>query len=155
NGVGNQSQATIAPFPSVALYLDNQSMQFPSRNNDVYLIDMARVEVLEGPQGMRLGGGTEAGAIRFIPNRPRRDAMSGEVSAAYGTTAGGDPNNAMSAVLNVPLSSTFALRAVVFNERRGGYIDNVPSTIGYLPGTPAYELAGNPTANNNQLLGTN
>jgi hypothetical protein len=37
-GTGNQSQVTTAPFPSVALYLDDQSMQFPSRNNDVYLL---------------------------------------------------------------------------------------------------------------------
>jgi outer membrane receptor protein involved in Fe transport len=36
-GSGNQSQSTTAPFPNVALYLDDQSMQFPARNNDVYL----------------------------------------------------------------------------------------------------------------------
>ncbi|HEY6869431.1 MAG TPA: Plug domain-containing protein, partial [Novosphingobium sp.] len=35
--VGNQSSATIAPFPNVALYLDDQSMQFPARNADVYM----------------------------------------------------------------------------------------------------------------------
>ena len=29
---GNQSSATIAPFPNVALYLDNQAMTFPGRN---------------------------------------------------------------------------------------------------------------------------
>ena len=33
-GSGNQSQSTTAPFPNVALYLDDQSMQFPARNND-------------------------------------------------------------------------------------------------------------------------
>src|SRR6202451_2828492 len=30
-GSGNQSQSTTAPFPNVALYLDDQSMQFPAR----------------------------------------------------------------------------------------------------------------------------
>src|SRR6202453_4129040 len=39
-GSGNQSQSTTAPFPNVALYLDDQSMQFPARNNDVYMVDM-------------------------------------------------------------------------------------------------------------------
>ena len=29
-GAGNQSQSTTAPFPNVALYLDDQSMQFPA-----------------------------------------------------------------------------------------------------------------------------
>ncbi|HUI62127.1 MAG TPA: TonB-dependent receptor plug domain-containing protein, partial [Steroidobacteraceae bacterium] len=33
SGSGNQSQSTTAPFPNVALYLDDQSMQFPARNN--------------------------------------------------------------------------------------------------------------------------
>src|ERR1700677_1949820 len=30
---GNQSSSTTGPFPNVALYLDDQSMQFPDRNN--------------------------------------------------------------------------------------------------------------------------
>ena len=70
-GSGNQSQSTTAPFPNVALYLDDQSMQFPARNNDVYLVDMERVEVLEGPQGTLFGGGAQAGAIRYITNKPQ------------------------------------------------------------------------------------
>jgi iron complex outermembrane receptor protein len=154
-GSGNQSQSTTAPFPNVAVYLDDQSMQFPARNNDVYLIDMERVEVLEGPQGTLFGGGAQAGAIRYITNKPKLNATSGEVNAAYGTTAGGDPNTTLNAVLNLPLTDTFALRAVIFSERRGGYINNVASTIGYLPGTPPHDLGGNPTANNGALQASN
>jgi len=37
---GNQSSATIAQFPNVATYLDDQSLQFPARNLDVYFVDM-------------------------------------------------------------------------------------------------------------------
>ena len=156
SGSGNQSQSTTAPFPNVALYLDDQSMQFPARNNDVYLVDMERVEVLEGPQGTLLGGGAQAGAIRYITNKPRLDTTSGDVNAGYGVTAGGDPNTNLSAVLNVPIiDNTFGLRAVIFSDRHGGYIDNVPATIGYLPGTIPYDLGGNPTANNGPLQGNN
>jgi outer membrane receptor protein involved in Fe transport len=155
-GSGNQSQSTTAPFPNVALYLDDQSMQFPARNNDVYLVDMERVEVLEGPQGTLFGGGAQAGAIRYITNKPQLEAASGEVNAGYGVTAGGDPGSNLNAVLNVPLiDNVFALRGVIFNDTRGGYIDNVPGTIGYHPGTPPYDLGGNPTANNGPLQGDN
>src|SRR5580692_4607120 len=139
-GSGNQSQSTTAPFPNVALYLDDQSMQFPARNNDVYMVDMERVEVLEGPQGTLFGGGAQAGAIRYITNKPTLGAVSGDVNAAYGITAHGDPNTTLNAVLNVPLSDRFAVRGVFFSERRGGYINNVASTIGYLPGTPPHDL---------------
>jgi iron complex outermembrane recepter protein len=155
-GSGNQSQSTTAAFPNVALYLDDQSMQFPGRNNDPYLVDMERVEVLEGPQGTLFGGGAQAGAIRYITNKPKLDATSGEFTAGYGYTAGGDPNNQLNAVLNVPLiADTLAVRAVLFSEHQGGYISNVSSTIGYQPGSNAVLFGGNPTANNANLLESN
>jgi iron complex outermembrane receptor protein len=152
-GSGNQSQSTTAAFPNVALYLDDQSMQFPARNNDVYLVDMERVEVLEGPQGTLFGGGAQAGAIRYITNKPNLAATSGEFTAGYGTTAHGGQNSAINAVLNLPLiPDTLAVRAVIFNDHRGGYIDNVPSTIGFQPGSAAASTGA--TANNANLIGT-
>jgi outer membrane receptor protein involved in Fe transport len=152
-GSGNQSQSTTAPFPNVALYLDDQSMQFPARNNDVYLVDMERIEVLEGPQGTLFGGGAQAGAIRYITNKPKLDVTEGNVNAGYGVTAGGDPNSNLNATLNIPIiPDMLALRAVIFDDHRGGYISNVAGTIGYLPGSPAVTAGGNPTANNANLI---
>lgn len=174
-GTGNQGESTTAPFPNVALYLDEQSMQFPARNNDVYLVDMERVEVLEGPQGTLLGGGAEAGAIRYITNKPRLDATTGEVNAGYGFTSGGAPNASLNATLNLPLiPDTLAVRAVIFSDHEGGYIANVPGTISfnlpsnYLTGAgyctpPAVSTSCNspyarlisPVANNANLVGSN
>src|ERR1700722_20820631 len=135
-GSGNQSQSTTAPFPNVALYLDDQSMQFPARNNDVYMVDMERVEVLEGPQGTLFGGGAQAGAIRYITNKPKLDVTEGNVNAGYGTTAGGDPNSMLNATINLPLiPDTLAIRATIFSDHRGGYIDNVFGTISLPPST--------------------
>ncbi|MBS0580609.1 MAG: TonB-dependent receptor plug domain-containing protein [Proteobacteria bacterium] len=156
SGTGAQSQATIAPFPNVALYLDDQSMQFPGHNNDVYLADMERVEVLEGPQGTLFGGGAQAGVIRYVTNKPQLEAVAAEITASYGTTAGGDPTSTVQALLNVPLAENrFGLRAVIFSEHRGGYIDNVPATIGYFPGSIPYDFGGNPSANNASLQAAN
>ena len=156
-GSGNQNQSTIAPFPNVALYLDDQSMQFPARNNDVYLIDMQRVEVLEGPQGTLFGGGAEAGAIRYITNKPNLTATSVDFNAGWGITAdGGGRNSMLNATLNVPLiADTLAVRAVVFSDHQGGYVSNVPGTIGYLPNSPQVLAGVNPIANNASLLQTN
>jgi outer membrane receptor protein involved in Fe transport len=153
-GSGNQSQSTTAPFPNVALYLDDQSMQFPARNNDVYLVDMERVEVLEGPQGTLFGGGAQAGVIRYITNKPKLGVTEGNANAGYGITAGGDPNTNLNATLNLPFGDNIAVRAVIFSDRRGGYISNVPGTI-QVPAiqTPAAP-GGNPIANNAGLTGT-
>jgi outer membrane receptor protein involved in Fe transport len=125
---GNQSTATFASFPNVAVYLDDQSMQFPSRNLDIYMVDMERIEVLEGPQGTLFGGGAQAGAIRYITNKPQLDKTEGNAEASYGFTAGGDPNQSVNATLNLPLiDNTLAVRGTIYDDRRGGYIDNVPS----------------------------
>ncbi len=147
-GSGNQSQSTTAPFPNVALYLDDQSMTFPARNNDVYMVDMERVEVLEGPQGTLFGGGAQAGALRYITNKPKLDTTEGDVNVGYGITArGGDPNANGNATINIPLiNDTLAVRGTVFTDHRGGYISNVPGTISVPTG---------PVSNNNNLVGSN
>ena len=127
---GNQSSATVGNFPNVAIYLDDQSMQFPGRNVDIYMADMDRVEVLEGPQGTLFGGSAEAGAIRYITNKPNLSAFSGNVEASAGLTDGGGPNGSLQATINAPIiPDKLAIRAVVYDDHQGGYIDNVPSTF--------------------------
>jgi iron complex outermembrane receptor protein len=127
---GGQSSATIASFPNVALYLDDQSMQFPGRNVDIYAVDLQRVEVLEGPQGTLFGGGAEAGAVRYITNKPNLSDMEMKAEAQGGVTQGGDPNYAFNAVLNFPVvKDKAAIRLVLYDDQQGGYIDNVASTF--------------------------
>jgi iron complex outermembrane receptor protein len=155
-GSGNQSQSTTAPFPNVALYLDDQSMQFPARNLDVYMVDMERVEVLEGPQGTLFGGGAQAGAIRYITNKPKLDVTEGTANAAYGTTAGGDQNSYANGTINLPLiSDRLAIRATVFEDRRGGYISNLAGTIQVPAATTPLPRPAGPITNNTGLTGSN
>ena len=128
---GNQSSATIATFPNVALYLDDQSMQFPARNVDIYTVDLERVEVLEGPQGTLFGGGAEAGAIRYITNKPNLDAFDGSAEASvWRHRRRRRRTTAPTSCINVPIvTDKLAVRAVVYDDHHGGYIDNVPSTF--------------------------
>jgi iron complex outermembrane receptor protein len=127
---GSQSSATVGNFPNVAVYLDEQSMQFPARNVDLYLADIDRVEVLEGPQGTLFGGGAEAGALRYITKKPKLSGFEGSVDASYGVQSHGDPSSSFTAVLNLPLiADKLAVRGVIYSDHQGGYIDNVPSTF--------------------------
>ncbi len=126
----SQGSASTGLWPNVAIYLDNQSGQLPNRNLDIYAADIDRIEVLEGPQGTLYGAGAEAGVIRYITNSPKLDKFEASAKAGYSTTAGGDPNTDISAVINIPLlPERMAARAVIYNDQRGGYIDNVPGTF--------------------------
>jgi outer membrane receptor protein involved in Fe transport len=127
---GQQSSATISGFPNVALYLDDQSMQFPARNADVYLADIERVEVLEGPQGTLFGGGAQAGVVRYITNKPKYDKFEGALEGSFSGTDGGAANGSFNAMVNLPIiEGKLAIRAVVYADHRGGYIDNKYSTF--------------------------
>jgi iron complex outermembrane receptor protein len=128
--LGTQGSGTDANFPNVAVYLDDQSAQMPYRNLDIYAADIERVELLEGPQGTLFGAGAEAGAVRYITNKPKLDVTEGNVNAGYGWTTHGDPNTNVDATINIPLiTDTLAVRAVVYDDNRGGYINNVPGTF--------------------------
>ena len=134
-GVSAGSQATqasgiIGLWPTVAVYLDDQSVQLPNQNLDIYMVDMNRIEVLEGPQGTLFGSGAEAGAIRYITNEPKLNVVEGSASGDYGVTAHGDPNTAVTGVLNLPIiEDHLAIRLVAYNDRQGGYINNVAGTF--------------------------
>ncbi len=126
----SQGSASTGLWPNVAIYLDNQSAQLPNRNLDIYAADLNRIEVLEGPQGTLYGAGAQAGVIRYITNEPKLDTFEANVKAGYGVTAHGDPNTDLTAVLNLPLiADSMAVRGVIYSDKRGGYIDNVPATF--------------------------
>ncbi len=126
----SQGSGSTGVWPNVAIYLDNQSGQLPNRNLDIYAADLNRIEVLEGPQGTLFGAGAQAGVIRYITNEPKLNTTEASLKAGYGVTAHGDPNSDLTAVLNLPLiPDRMAVRAVLYNDKRGGYIDNVPATF--------------------------
>ena len=148
---GGQSSATIGGFPNVAVYLDDQSMQFPARNVDVYVADIERVEVLEGPQGTLFGGGAQAGVVRYITNKPKLNKFEGRIEGSFGGTVGGSVNGSFNAMVNVPIiENQLAIRAVIYTDHRGGYIDNKFSTFTRRPSDlGSYYLAY--AGNGNQL----
>ena len=115
-----------APVPNVALYLDEQPVSSGGRNLDVYAADIARVEVLPGPQGTLFGASSQAGTIRLITNKPVADAFHAGFDASLATTKSGDISNSLEAYINVPvITDKFAIRGVFYNAVEGGYIDNV------------------------------
>jgi len=114
------------------------------------LRDLDHVEVLRGPQGTLYGSGSEAGTIRFIPNRPKFDEFSADVSVSGGKTENaGSFNNRLDAVLNIPLADKLALRVIAGQEHLAAFIDDVGLAVrqgsGFLA-PPVPRVAGDPTS---------
>jgi iron complex outermembrane recepter protein len=129
-----QGAGVVGGFPNVAVYLDDQSAQLPARNLDIYAADMERIEVLEGPQGTLFGAGAQAGVVRYITNKPKLDVTEANFNAGYATTAHGDRSTNLDATINLPLiTDMLAARAVIYDESRGGYINNIPGTFARKP----------------------
>ena len=58
---------------TVGIYLDDVPLLITNSYEGVTIpkfLDMARIEVLKGPQGTLFGAGSEGGTIRFIPTCP-------------------------------------------------------------------------------------
>ena len=72
----------------VSVYLDEQPMTSITQQADVRLVDIARVEVLPGPQGTLFGSSAQAGTIAYVTNKPDNGGYSGEVAAELGSTNG-------------------------------------------------------------------
>ena len=88
--------------------------------------DLARVEVLRGPQGTLYGVSSIGGLVKFVTLDPSTDAVSGhlqgDLSSVYNSAETG---YGLRAGVNLPLSDTLAIRASGFARRDPGYIDNV------------------------------
>src|SRR6056297_531475 len=115
--------------PSVALYVDEQPVALQGRNLDVYATDLARIEVLPGPQGTLFGASSQAGTVRLITNKPDFSGTYGRLKAGTSWTKGGEMSNNVEGMFNLPVSDKLALRGVVYTDNMGGYVDNVPGTL--------------------------
>ena len=126
----NLTTAGVAGLaPNVALYLDEQPVSQPGRNLDVYAADLERVEVLSGPQGTLFGASSQAGTVRLITNKPQIGVFEAGFDASTSFTDGGEMSNSVEAMINIPVAENFVLRGVVYTDKAGGFIDNVPGTL--------------------------
>ncbi len=80
-GIG-QYDFSFAFEPGVGIYIDDIYHPF-TMGSQIDLLDLARVEVLRGPQGTLFGRGAIGGAIRYVTKQPRGDG-SGNISLTYG-----------------------------------------------------------------------
>lgn len=94
--------------------------------SNLRLFDIERVEVLRGPQGTLFGAGSLSGAVRLITNKPDLDNFDWDAQFTLSGTQGGTSSDSVDAMINAPLMpGRLGIRAVAYDDRAGGWIDNV------------------------------
>jgi iron complex outermembrane recepter protein len=112
--------------PTVGLYLDEIPLAGAGSLPDLALFDLARIEVLKGPQGTLYGEGAMGGAIRMITKAPELNAFSGKTEATLSSTEHGGLNYQARGMVNLPLAQDrVAMRIVGSYRDDSGFIDNV------------------------------
>ena len=123
-GDGNHSGSQ----PSVGTYLDEQPVTTIDGTPEVHIYDMARIEVLEGPQGTLYGASSQAGTVRLITNKPDPTKFEGGYDVSGSAVAHGGLGYSLEGFVNLPLSPIAAVRLVGWDVHDAGYIDNVAGT---------------------------
>ena len=111
---------------AVAIYLDDFPLtSFSILTPEISPFDMNRIEVLRGPQGTLFGSGTLAGAVKYVTNKPSTHSFDAAFLGDIGLTGNDSVRRRASAMLNVPISSTLAVRAVGYFRDEDGYVTNI------------------------------
>ncbi len=105
----------------VGTYYDNSPFE-----GYFQLQDVQRIEVLRGPQGTLYGAGALGGAMRIIPNAPELGKFAGDVDGRVGYLEhAGKPTYTTTAMANLPVGETLAVRLAGNYEYQPGYINAV------------------------------
>jgi outer membrane receptor protein involved in Fe transport len=131
--------AATGVAPTVSFYIDEMSISTISSGSstsfaqtivDPKLYDLARVEVLRGPQGTLYGSSSMGGTVRLITSQPLVGESEGSVNAELSSTEEGDLNYLVNGMYNLPTGDNSALRMVGSYTDRDGYMDRVSRDTG-------------------------
>ena len=90
---------------------------------DFDTFDVARIEVLRGPQGTLYGSNALGGVLKFVTALPRFDRFEARGQVGVEDTRYGEAGFFGNAMVNVPLGDNLAFRASGFYRDVGGYVD--------------------------------
>lgn len=110
----------ISGSNTTAVYLDETPLP---ANISPRLVDLARVEVLRGPQGTLYGSSSMGGAVRNITNQPSTDDVEGSLMTNIGIVEEGDVDYVFQGLINIPISDKLAVRAAGFYDFESGVYD--------------------------------
>lgn len=91
--------------------------------------DIARIEVLRGPQGTLYGASSLGGVFKFVTNAPRLGEFTARGRAGVEFVDDGGTGYNANAVVNVPLGAIAAFRATGTFRKEAGWVDADPAEV--------------------------
>jgi outer membrane receptor protein involved in Fe transport len=117
---------------TVAIYMDETPFGSSSAlvngavlAGDFDTFDVARIEVLRGPQGTLYGASSMGGLLKFVTNTPDTSGYAARGRVSVEDTKGGGLSYRTTAMVNIPLSPTVAVRGSGFYRKENGFIDSI------------------------------
>jgi iron complex outermembrane recepter protein len=87
--------------------------------------DVARIEVLKGPQGTLYGANALGGLLKYVTNAPDPSRFDARMQAGASTVAHSDGTGYnLHGMINVPLADDLAFRLVAYHNEYPGFIDD-------------------------------
>ncbi len=132
-GFGNESDGRFnANSPAIrgvfganttGFYIDDMPVPMSMQPR---VMDVARVEVLRGPQGSLYGARSMGGTIRMITKQPDFEGFSGTAHATLSSVKEGDENWSVDTSFNMPvIDDKLAVRVTAYYGQNSGVFDRV------------------------------
>lgn len=123
-GINGNGPSVVGAYFDEYVISGNDQQDGGGKNAPIKLVDLERVEVLNGPQGTLYGANSMAGNIKFITRKPDTGAFDAWFDSDLGSTKEGDFNYTVSGAVNIPVvKDRFALRLVGWRTDADGWID--------------------------------
>jgi outer membrane receptor protein involved in Fe transport len=123
-GINGNGPAVVGSYFGEYVITATDAQDGGGKNAPIKLIDLERIEVLNGPQGTLYGANSMAGTIRFIPRAASTTEFDAFIDADYSDTNEGDDNYTLSGAVNIPvIEDVLGVRLTGWTADNSGWID--------------------------------
>lgn len=133
-GIGSAAVAASGDG-GVGIHINDAPMRSAALFETEYL-DLERLEILRGPQGTLFGRNATGGVVNMITRKP-----TNEFELQTSISIGNYDHQKISAILNVPLTDSLAVRVAGLDLSRDGYTENI-HTGNDIDGRDQYAVRG-------------
>ncbi len=123
-GINGNGPAVVGAYYDEYVITANDQQDGGGKNAPIKLVDLDRIEVLNGPQGTLYGANSMAGNIRYISQKADSSGFDAFVSGDISDTDEGGSNYTVTGMVNIPMvEDVLAARLVGWYTDNDGWID--------------------------------